>query len=82
MKAIGKKLNIYAMKKFSDLLKDRRKELNITKAQAAKIIGITPMYYGRFEKDQLYPTEKNIGRFSILLNIDRNDLIKLVNYID
>ena len=68
------------MDKFSDLLKSRRKELGITKSQAADMLGITAMYYGRFEKDQLFPTKKNIERFYPLFkNVDKKKLIDIVN---
>ncbi len=60
--------------KFSDLLKERRKELGISRKEAADCLGWTPMYYSRYENDKLLPTERNINKFSVFLNIPKKSL--------
>jgi|688.fasta_scaffold352087_1 transcriptional regulator with XRE-family HTH domain len=63
---------------FSNLLIEYRKKLGLKKNEVAKILNWTPMYYGRFENNQLYPTKKNIAIFSKLLGIPESDLIKYI----
>lgn len=64
---------------FASLLKNKREEMNITRVKAAELIGINPMYYGRFEKGQIVPTKKNIGRFAKFMNIEEKELLKGIN---
>ena len=64
--------------KFSLMLKSKRDEKKLTKKETARLMGVTPMYYARFENSDLLPTKRNIDFFSYFLNIDKDDLIKII----
>lgn len=48
------------MQYFADFLKQSRKELSLNKVQIAEKFSWTPMYYDRYENEQLLPTKQNI----------------------
>lgn len=37
-------------------------------------MGVTPMYYARFENNNLLPTKRNIGFFASFLEMDEDEL--------
>ena len=64
--------------KFSDLLKIKREEKKLTQKEVAKLMGITPMYYARFENNNLLPTRRNIQHFLKFLEIDEIELTEII----
>lgn len=66
------------MEKFCEYLEEQRKLIGLTKAQLARKIGWTPMYYGRFENGDIYPTEANISKFAVALKVEENELRRFI----
>lgn len=66
------------MSKFTDILFKTRKQKNMTKADVAKKMGWTPMYYGRYENGYLIPSESNLKKSSDFLGISISDLSELL----
>ena len=64
--------------KFCERLAIKRKELNLNKKEVAKMMGLGPMYYARFENGQLLPTKANAQMFSDFLGIEKDELIDLL----
>ena len=64
--------------RLSLLLEKKRNEKGLTKRQTAEIMGVTPMYYARFENNNLTPTKRNIKFFADFLEINQEDLLKLI----
>ena len=46
--------------KLSVMLAAKRSEKQLTKKQTAKLMGVTPMYYARFENNNLTPSKRNL----------------------
>ena len=66
------------MSRFTDMLLERQKELNLMNKDVAKMFDWTPMYYGRYTKGQLKPTEANVEKFAEFLNIETSVLKKIL----
>lgn len=60
------------------MLANKRNEKHLTKKQTAKLMGVTPMYYARFENNNLLPSKRNINFFSDFLEIDKDELLRIV----
>lgn len=56
----------------------QQKEKNLTKKQAAEIMGVRPMYYARFENNNLLPTKRNTGFFAVFLEMDEDELWRVI----
>ena len=67
------------MSKFTNMLKHRRLQRKMSKADAARELGWTPMYYGRYENGYLIPTKANINKFAVFLNISESELENIIN---
>ena len=63
---------------FSEFLENYRLEKNLSRKEVAAILGISPMYYGRFERGDLLTTKWNINRFSENLDIPVEELTKFI----
>ncbi len=50
--------------KLSIMLAAKRNEKRLTKKQTAELIGVTPMYYARFENNNLTPSRRKIDFFA------------------
>lgn len=46
------------------MLAAKRNEKRLTKKQTAELIGVTPMYYARFENNNLTPSRRKIDFFA------------------
>lgn len=66
---------------FTELLKRKREDDNLTKVDAAKILGWSPMYYGRYENGYLIPTKNNIPKFARFLNMSSDELCTIIDEI-
>lgn len=55
------------MERFNVLLTNKRIEKKLNKAQVANKMGLTPMYYARFENGDLCPTKRNVKQFAEFL---------------
>lgn len=66
------------MKKFCDVLKEKRIEKNMLKKDVANLFNWTPMYYGRYEKGDLLPNDKNIDMFAKFLEMTVEEVKKIM----
>lgn len=64
--------------KFHEILIKKREEKGLLKSEAADLMGWGAMYYGRFEKGQIFPSKNNIEKFSTFLEIDSKDLLEII----
>lgn len=64
--------------KLSIMLAAKRNEKQLTKKQTAKLMGVTPMYYARFENNNLTPSKRNIGFFADFLEMDKDELWSII----
>lgn len=64
--------------KLSIMLAAKRNEKRLTKKQTAELIGVTPMYYARFENNNLTPSRRNIDFFAGFLEMDKNELWNII----
>ena len=66
------------MSKFSELLINAREQKHMTKVDVAKLMGWTPMYYGRYENGYLVPKGSNITRFASFIGVSYDQLKKIL----
>ena len=64
--------------KLSIMLVAKRNEKRLTKKQTAELMGVTPMYYARFENNNLTPSRRNIDFFAGFLEMDKNELWNII----
>ena len=70
-------------KDITELLKNRRKELNLTLEEAGKILGVSKTTYRDYENGVLLVDNMKIEKLiplSLFLNIYPNDLFDLITY--
>ena len=70
-------------KDISELLKNRRKELNLTLEEAGKLLGVSKTTYRDYENGVLLVDNMKIDKLiplSLFLNIYPNELFDLVSY--
>lgn len=41
-------------------------------------MGVRPMYYARFENNNLLPTKRNTGFFAVFLEMDEDELWRVI----
>ena len=56
------------------MLTVKRNEKQLTKKQTAELMGVTPMYYARFENNNLTPSRRNLDFFASFLEMDKEEL--------
>lgn len=64
--------------KLSIMLAAKRNEKRLTKKQTAELMGVTSMYYARFENNNLTPSRRNIDFFAGFLEMDKNELWNII----
>ena len=64
--------------KLSMLLENRRKQLNLKKKDVAEMMGVTRMYYARYENNNMLPSKHNLEFFSEFLEISQDELWQIV----
>lgn len=77
------------MKNLNELLKSKRKEMELSLREAGKLIGISHSYLSTLEKGidprtntPIKPTPETLKLISIAYDISYNELMKLSGYID
>ena len=60
--------------KLSIMLAAKRNEKQLTKKQTAELMGVTPMYYARFENNNLTPSKRNLD----FLEMDKDELWNII----
>lgn len=66
------------MERFNVLLTNKRIEKKLNKAQVANKMGLTPMYYARFENGDLCPTKRNVKQFAEFLDMSEEDVLYII----
>lgn len=61
--------------KLSIMLAAKRSEKQLTKKQTAELMGVMPMYYARFENNNLTPSKRNLD---FLGGIDKDELWNII----
>ena len=64
--------------KLSIMLAAKRNEKQLTKKQTAELMGVTPMYYVRFENNNLTPSKRNLDFFADFLEMDKDELWNII----
>jgi transcriptional regulator with XRE-family HTH domain len=64
---------------FQKLLIQHRKKLHLNKAEMAKKIGWTPMYYARYENGKMLPSSRNIALFARMFRMSKKELQDIIN---
>ncbi len=60
--------------KLSIMLTVKRNEKQLIKKQTVELMGVTPMYYARFENNNLTPSRRNLDFFVSFLEMDKEEL--------
>lgn len=63
--------------KLSIILAAKRNEKQLTKKQTSELMGVTPMYYARFENNNLTPSKRNLD-FCRFLEMDKDELWNII----
>lgn len=66
--------------KFSERLKNTRKELNLTQKQAAEKLGISESCYGGYEQGYREPDLKTLIKICILFDVSSDYLLGISDY--
>ena len=66
--------------KLSIMLAAKRNEKQLTKKkkQTAELMGVTPMYYARFENILVTPSKRNLDFFADFLEMDKDELWNII----
>lgn len=64
--------------KLSIILAAKRNEKQLTKKQTSELMGVTPMYYARFENNNLTPSKRNLFFFADFLEMDKDELWNII----
>lgn len=64
------------------MLAAKRNEKQLTKKkQTAELMGVTPMYYARFENNNLTPSKRNLDFFADFLEMDKDELWNIIEEV-
>ncbi len=64
---------------FGQMIRERRRELNLTQREVARRINTSTAYIGHLEADKRHPSDKILGRLAEVLQTDGRDLYFLAN---
>jgi transcriptional regulator with XRE-family HTH domain len=64
---------------FGRLLRDRRRKLELTQQEVARLIKTSTPYIGHLEAGKRHPSEKTVIRLAEVLGLDRRELFFLAN---
>jgi transcriptional regulator with XRE-family HTH domain len=65
--------------KFGQVIRDRRRQSELTQQQVAKKIGTSTPYVGHLEADKRHPSDEIVSRLADALGFDRRELYFLAN---
>jgi transcriptional regulator with XRE-family HTH domain len=68
-----------AQRSLGQVLRERRRKLDLTQLEVARRIGTSTPYVGHLESGKRHPSEKVIGRLAEVLGLERRDLFFLAN---
>lgn len=64
---------------FGQVIRERRRQLDLTQADTARGIKTSTPYVGHLESNKRHPSNKTIARLAEVLGLDRRDLFFLAN---
>ena len=64
---------------FGHLIRERRRQLNLTQEEVARRIRTSTPYIGHLESHKRHPSDKVISRLADVLGLDRRELFFLAN---
>jgi transcriptional regulator with XRE-family HTH domain len=64
---------------FGQVIRDRRRQLDLTQADTARGIKTSTPYVGHLETNKRHPSNKTIARLAEVLGLDRRELFFLAN---
>jgi transcriptional regulator with XRE-family HTH domain len=64
---------------FGQVIRDRRRQLDLTQQEVARRIKTSTPYVGHLESSKRYPSDKVLSRLAEVLGLDRRDLFFLAN---
>jgi transcriptional regulator with XRE-family HTH domain len=64
---------------FGQVVRDRRRQLNLTQEEVARRIKTSTPYVGHLETDKRHPSERVISRLAWVLDLDQRELFFLAN---
>jgi len=64
---------------FSKIIRERRRQLDLTQREVARRIKTSTPYVGHLESGKRHPSEKILSRLAEVLRIDRRELFFLAN---
>src|SRR5438876_11842096 len=64
---------------FGQVIRDRRRQLDLTQEEVARRIKTSTPYVGHLEAGKRHPSDKVIGRLAEVLGLERRELFFLAN---
>jgi transcriptional regulator with XRE-family HTH domain len=64
---------------FGQVIRERRRQLDLTQQEVARRIRTSPPYVGHLEAGMRHPSDKVLSRLAEVLGLDRRDLFFLAN---
>ncbi|MBE3604157.1 helix-turn-helix transcriptional regulator [bacterium] len=64
---------------FGQVIRERRRELNLTQREVARRVNVSIAYIGHLEADKRHPSDKILGRLTEVLRMERRDLYFIAN---
>jgi transcriptional regulator with XRE-family HTH domain len=65
--------------KFGEVIRERRRQMNLTQREVADRIGTSTPYIGHLETDKRHPSEEIVARMADVLGFERKELFFLAN---
>jgi transcriptional regulator with XRE-family HTH domain len=65
--------------RFGDLIRSKRREMDLTQVEVAARIGISTPYIGHLESGKRHPSDKIVKRFAEVLGLGNRELFFLAN---
>src|SRR5713101_8843094 len=64
---------------FGQVIRDRRRQLDLTQQEIARRVKTSTPYVGHLESSKRHPSDKVLSRLAEVLGLDRRDLFFLAN---
>jgi transcriptional regulator with XRE-family HTH domain len=64
---------------FGQVIRDRRRQLDLTQQEIARRIRVSTPYVGHLEAGKRHPSDKVLGQLAAVLGLDRRELFMLAN---
>jgi transcriptional regulator with XRE-family HTH domain len=64
---------------FGQVIRDRRRQIDLTQQEIARRIKVSTPYIGHLEAGKRHPSDKVLGQLATVLGLDRRELFMLAN---